>query len=48
MCIFNLGEIMKILFLIRSLEYGGAERQLVELAKGLYEKGCGISILVFY
>ncbi len=48
MCIFNLGEIMKILFLIRSLEYGGAERQLVELAKGLYEKGCGIRVLVFY
>jgi glycosyltransferase involved in cell wall biosynthesis len=39
---------MKVLFLIRSLEYGGAERQLVELCKGLLEYGYQISVAVFY
>ena len=30
---------MKIVFLIRTLTFGGAERQLVALAKGLDERG---------
>lgn len=38
----------KILFLTRSLEYGGAERQLVELAKGLHLKGYPILVATFY
>lgn len=32
----------------RSLECGGAERQLVELAKGLYRDGIDVRILTFY
>ena len=39
---------MKILFLIRSLDRGGAERQLALLAKGLQERGHDIVIAVFY
>ena len=39
---------MKIVFLARSLDYGGAERQLVTLAVGLREKGHEVSIAVFY
>lgn len=39
---------MKIIFLIRSLNYGGAERQLVTLAKGLHERKCSVLVLVFY
>jgi glycosyltransferase involved in cell wall biosynthesis len=39
---------MKIVFLIRTLTYGGAERQLVALAKGLHERGNAISVVVFY
>lgn len=39
---------LSILFLIRSLGQGGAERQLVTLAKGLASKGHRIQILVFY
>ena len=39
---------MKILFLIRSLEFGGAERQIVNLAKGLQKRNHLISILTFY
>jgi len=39
---------MKIIFLIRSLHYGGAERQMVELAKGLYRKGHSILVSTFY
>ncbi len=38
----------KVLFLIKSLEYGGAERQLVELAKGLNRKGHPVTVAVFY
>jgi glycosyltransferase involved in cell wall biosynthesis len=38
----------KILFLTRSLDHGGAERQLVELAKGLHQKGYSILVLTFY
>jgi len=39
---------MKILFLIRSLGAGGAERQLVALANGLRERGHDVTIVVFY
>lgn len=39
---------MKILFLARSLDYGGAERQLVVLAKGLAARGHDVIVAVFY
>ena len=39
---------MRIFFLIRSLECGGAERQLVELALGLKQNGHDITVAVFY
>src|SRR3972149_3470346 len=39
---------MKITFLIRSLNFGGAERQLVTLAKGLHGRGHSLQVLVFY
>lgn len=38
----------KILFFIRSLNAGGAERQLVVTAKGLAERGHKITVLTFY
>jgi len=37
-----------IVFLIRSLNYGGSERQLVALAKGLHERQYGVTVAVFY
>jgi glycosyltransferase involved in cell wall biosynthesis len=39
---------MNILFLIRSLEPGGAERQLVVLARGLRQRGHDVAVAVFY
>lgn len=39
---------MKTIFLIRSLNYGGAERQIVALAKGLQERGHSVLVAVFY
>ena len=39
---------MKILFLIRALTYGGAERQLTVVSKGLQERGHEVVIAVFY
>lgn len=39
---------MKIVFLIRHLSRGGAERQLVTLGKGLRERGHDVSVAVFY
>jgi glycosyltransferase involved in cell wall biosynthesis len=39
---------MKIVFLCRSLEIGGAERQLVLLAKGLSQLGHTVIVSVFY
>ena len=39
---------MKILFLTRHLGYGGAERQLVVLAKGLQARGHEVIVAVFY
>ena len=38
----------KIVFLIRNLEYGGAQRQLVTLAKNLNQKSFEITVLYFY
>ena len=38
---------MRILFLIRSLEVGGAERQLVLLANGLARRGHQVAVAVF-
>lgn len=39
---------MRILFVIRSLEPGGAERQLVNLAIGLHQRGHAVSVATFY
>ena len=39
---------IKIIFLLRALNYGGAERQLVLLAKGLRERGHDVVVTVFY
>lgn len=39
---------MKILCVIDSLGSGGAQRQLVELAKGFKEKGHGVSFLTYH
>jgi glycosyltransferase involved in cell wall biosynthesis len=39
---------LRIVFLIRSLGYGGAERQLVVLASGLRRRGHTVSVLTFY
>ena len=37
-----------VVFLTRSLERGGAERQLVMLAAGLQARGVGVEVLTFY
>ena len=39
---------MKVALLIRSLEIGGAERQLVILARGLCKRGYEVRVLTFY
>jgi glycosyltransferase involved in cell wall biosynthesis len=39
---------MNIFFLNRSLNYGGAERQMVALARGLRERGHTVTVAVFY
>lgn len=39
---------MRIAFLIRSLEIGGAQRQLSELAIGLHRQGWRVTVLTFY
>jgi glycosyltransferase involved in cell wall biosynthesis len=39
---------MKVIFLIRELNYGGAETQLVALAKGLHHLGHSVEVIVFY
>lgn len=39
---------LKIAFLIRSLEIGGAERQLVTLAKGLAARNFKVAVFCFY
>ena len=37
-----------LLFLTRSLNYGGCERQLVALAKGLHHRGQALTVATFY
>jgi glycosyltransferase involved in cell wall biosynthesis len=39
---------MKIAFLLRSLDYGGAERQAVTLATAFRERGHSVTVIVFY
>lgn len=39
---------MKVMFLIRSLEYGGAQRQLAVLAKELFVRGVSVAVAEFY
>ncbi len=39
---------MKLLILARSLEAGGAERQIVLLARGLAERGLDVTLALFY
>ena len=39
---------LRIVFLIRSLGYGGSERQLAVLAAGLHARGHAVSVLTFY
>ncbi len=39
---------MRIAFLVRSLEYGGAERQLVALAIGLKARGDDVRVIALY
>lgn len=39
---------MRVLFLIRSLEVGGAERQLIVLTGGLRRRGVDVKVLKFY
>ncbi|MDE3039479.1 MAG: glycosyltransferase [Nitrospirota bacterium] len=39
---------MNILFLTRSLNYGGCERQLVLLANGLWSRGVAVAAATFY
>jgi glycosyltransferase involved in cell wall biosynthesis len=38
----------RLFFLIRSLERGGAERQLIELAGELIRSGCAVTVCTFY
>ena len=39
---------IRLLFLTRSLTYGGSERQLVALAKGLWRQGVSVTVATFY
>ncbi len=39
---------LSVALLVRSLNYGGAERQLVELAKGLHRRGHSVTVVSFY
>ena len=38
----------RVVFLIRSLDIGGAQRQLIELASGLHRANWQVKVLVFY
>lgn len=42
------GRPIRIWFLIRDSEIGGAERQLIVLAKGLHQRGHDVSVVTFY
>ena len=37
----------RILFVTKNMEFGGAQKKIVDLANGLFEKGFEIAILVF-
>ena len=39
---------VRLLFLTRSLSYGGSERQLIALAKGLRKRGASVAVATFY
>ncbi|MBL8980422.1 MAG: glycosyltransferase, partial [Gemmatimonadetes bacterium] len=39
---------LSIVFLIRSLDIGGAQRQLVTLARGLHRRGHAVLVVTFY
>jgi glycosyltransferase involved in cell wall biosynthesis len=39
---------MKIILFIRSLVYGGAQRQIIALARGLHQRGHEVVVLTFY
>jgi hypothetical protein len=39
---------MNVVFLTRELDYGGAQRQLVALAKGLHARGHRVVVALFY
>src|SRR5438128_1272138 len=43
-----IGSPIRLLFLIRSLDRGGAQRQLVELAKGLDKTRFEVTVATFY
>jgi len=38
---------LRVVFLIQNLHYGGAERQLVGLARGFQEAGCEVTVATF-
>ncbi len=44
----RLSRQVRLLFLIRSLNYGGSERQLIALVKGLQKRGSSVSVATFY
>lgn len=39
---------LRILFLVRALDYGGAQRQLIQLAFSLRERGHDVAVAVYY
>jgi len=39
---------IRLLLLTRSLSYGGSERQLVALARGLWKQGVSVTVSTFY
>lgn len=41
-------ELAEVVFLARSLERGGSERQLVTLARTLSDRGHGVTLILFY
>lgn len=41
-------DLPQLLFLARSLQQGGAERQLVALASGLHQRGWPVTVVCFY
>lgn len=45
---FPICMLPRIMFLTRSLEYGGAERQLVQLAIAMHQRGIPVHVVSFY